>query len=90
MGTSIHEQVDIKQVKSSRKYSWYGKIRVGDWWNRTQVVKQDVSRYNIVMLINRKSDVKPHGSKLSKAYNGYTHTHIVGIFYYYYSSYPDI
>ena len=41
------------------EYSWYDNIRAGDWWNRTQVVKQDVSRYNIVMLINQKSDVKP-------------------------------
>ena len=55
-------------------------IRAGDWWNRTQVVKQDVSMYNIVMIINRKSDVKPDESILDKAYNEY----IVGIFYYYY------
>jgi len=44
-----------------------------------------MSRYNIVMIINRKSDVKFDESILGKAYNGY----IVGIFYYY-SSYPDI
>ena len=59
---------------SSREYTWYGKISAGDWWNRTHVVRQDVNRYNIVMLINRKSDVKPDGSKLSKAYNGYIYT----------------
>ena len=67
---------------SNRNYSWYDKIRVEDWWNRTQVVKQDMSRYNIVMIINRKSDE----SILGKLYN----RSIVGIFYYYYySSYSD-
>ena len=40
-----------------------------------------MSRYNIVMIIN----VKPDESILGKSYNG----SIVGIFYYYYSSYPD-
>jgi len=51
------------------------------------VVKQDVSSYNIIMVINRKSDVKPDENILGKIYNGY----IVGIFYcYYYSSYPDV
>jgi len=51
------------------------------------VVKQDISNYNIIMVINRKSDVKPDESKLGKAYNRY----IVGIFYYYYyPSYPDV
>ena len=56
-------------------------------WNRTQAAKQNVSMYNIVMIINQKSDVKPNESILGKAYNGY----IVGIFYYYfYSSYPDV
>jgi len=65
----------------------YDKIRVEDWWNRTQVVKQDMSRYNIVMIINQKSDVKSDESILGKSYNG----SIVGIFYYYYySSYPDV
>ena len=65
----------------------YNKIRAGDWWNRTQVAKQDVSSYNIIMVINRKSNVKPDESKLGKAYNGY----IVCIFYYfYYSSYLDV
>jgi len=49
------------------------------------VVKQDED--NIVMIINRKSDVKPDESILGKTYNRY----IVGIFYYYYySSYPDV
>ena len=71
---------------SSREYTWYNKIRAGDWWNKTQVVRQDVSRYNIITVINRKSDVKPDESILGKAYNGY----IVGIFYYYYSSYADV
>ena len=51
---------------SSREYSWYDKIRVGDWWSRTQEVRQDVNNYNIIMAINRKSDVKPDGSKLAK------------------------
>ena len=41
-------------------------ITVGDWWNRTRVVKQDVSRYNIVMLINQKSDVKPDKSNYNE------------------------
>ena len=51
------------------------------------MVRHDVSRYNVVMIINRKSDIKPDESILGKAYNGY----IVGIFYYYYySSYPDV
>ena len=72
---------------SSREHSWYNKIRAGDWWNITQVAKQDISSYNIIMVINQKSDVKPNESILSKAYNRY----IVGIFYYYYySSYPDV
>ena len=71
---------------SSREYSWYNKIRAGEWWNRIQVVRQDVNRYNIIRVINRKSDVKSDESKLGKAYNG----SIVGIFYYYYSSYPDV
>ena len=72
-------------MKSSREYSWYNKITVGDWW--TQGVRQDVSRYSIVMIINQKSDVKPDASKHGKAYNG----SIFGIFYYYYySSYPDV
>ena len=66
----MQEQVDIWQVISSRKYTWYNKTRVGDWWNRTQVVKQDVSRYNMVMIINRKSDLKPDGSKHGKIYKG--------------------
>ena len=51
---------------SSRKYSWYDKIRAGDWRNRTQVIKQDVSSYNIIMVINRKSDVKPDESNCGK------------------------
>ena len=50
------------------------------------MVKQDVSRYNIVMLINQKSDIKSDENILGKSYNGY----IVGIFYYYYSSDPYI
>ena len=61
-------------------------IRVGDWWNRTQVIRRDVNSYNIIMAINWKSDVKPDENILGKAYNGY----IVGIFYYYYSSDPYI
>ena len=69
------------------EYSWYDNIRAGDWWNRTQVAKQDISSYNIKMVINQKSDVKPDESILDKAYNGY----IDDIFYYhYYLSYPDI
>jgi len=66
-------------VISSREYSWYNKIRAGDWENRTQVIRQDVNSYNIIKIINRKSDVKPDESILDKAYNEY----IVGIFYYY-------
>jgi len=80
----MQEQVDIQQMISSREYSWYNKITVGDWWGRTQEVRQDVSRYNIVMVINRKFDVKPNESILGKASYGF----VVGIFYYYYSSYP--
>ena len=46
-------------------------------------MRQDLNSYNIIMVINRKSDVKSDESKLGKAYNRY----IVGIFcYYYYSS----
>ena len=41
-------------------------ITAGDWRNRIQVVKQDVSRYNIVMLINQKSDVKPDESNYNE------------------------
>ena len=75
-------------MKSSREYTWYNKTRARDWWNRTRVVKQDVSSYNIIRVINRKSDIKYNESKLGKTYNG----SIVGIFYYnyYYSSYPDV
>ena len=43
---------------SSRKYSWYDRIRAGDWWNKIQMIKQDVSTYKIIMVINWKSDVK--------------------------------
>jgi len=82
----MQEKVDIQQMISSREYSWYNKITVGDWWGRTQEVRQDVSMYNIVMIINRKSDVKLDESILGKAYHGF----IVGIFYYYYSFYPDV
>ena len=71
---------------SSRNYSWYDKIRVEDWWNKTQVVKHDVSKYNIIMIITQKFDVKSDESILGKAYNRY----IVCIFYYYYSSDPYI
>jgi len=68
VGTSIQEQVVIQQVISSRKYSWYNKITVGDWWSRTQGEGQDVSRYNVVMIINQKSDLKPDESILDKAH----------------------
>jgi len=47
MGTSIYEQVDIEQGNT-----WYNKTRAGDRWNRIQVERQDLSRYNIVMIIN--------------------------------------
>ena len=51
------------------------------------MAKQDVNSYNVVMVTNQNSDVKPDESILGKAYNGY----IVDIFYYYYySSYPDV
>jgi len=56
-------------VISSREYSWYNKITIGDWWSRTQGVRQDVNRYNIVMIINQKFDVKFDESMLGKAYN---------------------
>ena len=46
------------------------------------MVKQNVSSYNIIIVINQKSDIKFDESILDKAYNGY----IVGIFYYYYYS----
>ena len=39
----MQEQEDIRQVISNRKYSWYDKIRTGDWWNRIQVIKQGMS-----------------------------------------------
>ena len=46
-----------------------------------------MSRYNIVMIINWKSDVKSDESILGMSYYG----SIVDIFYYYYySSYPDV
>ena len=67
----MQEQVDIQKLISSREYSWFDKIRAGDWWNRTQIVKQGVSMYNIVMIINRKSDVKFDESILGKVYNEY-------------------
>ena len=57
MGTSIQEQVVIQQVISCREYSWFNKS--GDRWNRTQVIRQDVNNYNIIMAINRKSNVNP-------------------------------
>ena len=38
------------EVISSREYAWYNMIRVGDWWNRTQVVRQNVKRYNIIII----------------------------------------
>ena len=65
MSTGIQEKAEIWQI-ISREHAWYNMIRVEDWWNRTQVVKQNVSRYNIVMIINRKSDVKPKESNYSK------------------------
>ena len=61
---------------SSREYSWYNKIRAGDWWDRIQVERQDVDNYNIIMAISWKSDVKSDESILCKAYNGF----IVGTF----------
>ena len=51
------------------------------------MAKQDISSYNIIMVINQKSDVKPDESKLGKTYSEL----LVGFFYYYYySSYPDV
>jgi len=44
-------------------------IRVRDWWNRIQVVRQDVNIYNIIILIIiKKSEikVKPDESKYGK------------------------
>ena len=38
---------------SSMEYAWYNMIRIGDWWNRTQVIRQDVSSYNIIIIINK-------------------------------------
>ena len=46
----MQEQVDIEQVISNRKYSWYDKIRTGDWWNRIRVVKPGVSKYSIIII----------------------------------------
>ena len=61
-------------------------MRAGDWWNRIRGVKLDVYSYNIIRVINQKSDVKSDESVLGKAYNGY----IISIFYYYYSYDPYI
>ena len=76
MGTSIQEQVDIKQVISSREYSWHDKI-VRDKWNRIQVEREDVSSYNITKVINQKSNIKPDESILGKAYNKYKLTSFI-------------
>jgi len=46
----MQEQVDIQQLISSREYSWYYKIIAGDWRSRTQVVKQAVNRYSIIII----------------------------------------
>jgi len=54
-------------------------MKAGDWWNGTQVAKQDLSSYNIIMVINWKSDVKPDESIPGNRY-------IDVIFYYYYYS----
>jgi len=51
----MQEQVDIQQLTSSREYSWYDKIRAGDWWNRTQAERQDISGYDIIII---KSEVR--------------------------------
>ena len=50
------------------------------------MVKQDVSSYNIIIIIKPESNIKPDESILGKSYNEY----IDGILYYYYSSYPDV
>ena len=41
---------DIVMI-SSREHAWCIMIRAGDWWNRTQVVRQNVSSYNIIIII---------------------------------------
>ena len=43
-------------------------IRAGDWWNRTQVVRQNVNIYKIIIIIiiNQKSEVKSDESKYDK------------------------
>jgi len=38
-------------VISRREYTWYNKIRAGDWWNITHVVRKDASSYNIIIII---------------------------------------
>ena len=44
------QEQDIEQVISNRKYSWYDKIRTGDWWNRIRVVKLGVSKYSKIII----------------------------------------
>jgi len=34
----------------SREHAWYNMIRAEDWWNRIQVVRQNVNRYNIIII----------------------------------------
>jgi len=42
-------------------------IRVGDWWYRTQVIRQDVSNYNIIIIIRKlEFEVKTDESEYRK------------------------
>jgi len=79
-----HTEADryiASDIKQELLMVWYDKIRVEDWWNRTQVIKQDVSRYNRAMIINRKSDVKS-----DESIQRIRSWHLL----LYYSSYPDV
>ena len=51
----------------SREHTWYKMIRVGDWSYRTQVIRQDVSNYSIIITIRKpESEVKTDDSEYRK------------------------
>jgi len=37
-------------MRTRREHAWYNMIKAGDWWNRTQVIRQDVNIYNIIII----------------------------------------
>jgi len=48
-------------------------IRAGDQWNRTQVIRQDINIYNIIIIIIKsetevKSDENKHGKTSGKSH----------------------